>query len=196
MRLSGNFGRAVGPVIGRCQAKKVPVRRAVEETLTSAEDATAAGFVCTPTSADEAVCRMFLCVRCRSQVLVCTPCDRGQIYCFGPCAQEARREKQREARRRHQATTRGRAMHADRNRRYRARRRCVTDHGPAKERKAASLLAPRAPTDTVGPSFSRKFSGYRLCHRCGRSTSAFVRLDALRPGYHHRREKHLQPQGP
>jgi hypothetical protein len=76
----------------------------------------------------DAICRLFLCSRCRVQVLVCRRCDRGQIYCFGGCAQEARRERRREARRRYQATDRGRAMHADRNRRYRARRRCVTDH--------------------------------------------------------------------
>jgi hypothetical protein len=86
----------------------------------------------TAASADEVSCRMFLCVRCRSQVLVCRRCDRGQIYCIGTCAKEARRERQREARRRHQATARGRAMHADRNRRYRARVRCVTDHGVVK----------------------------------------------------------------
>jgi hypothetical protein len=78
----------------------------------------------------DGICRLFLCSRCRVQVLVCRRCDRGQIYCFGACAQEARRERRREARRRYQATDRGRAMHADRNRRYRARRRCVTDHGP------------------------------------------------------------------
>jgi hypothetical protein len=59
--------------------------------------------------ADEVSCRSFLCGRCRSQVLVCRECDRGQIYCIGTCAQEARRDKQREARRRYQATPRGRA---------------------------------------------------------------------------------------
>jgi hypothetical protein len=87
---------------------------------------------CGPACPDEASCRMFLCARCRSQVLVCRRCDRGQIYCVGTCAQEGRRDRQREARRRYQATPRGRAMHAGRNRRYRARQRHVTDHGLAK----------------------------------------------------------------
>jgi hypothetical protein len=175
------------PVIGRCQAKKVPVLRANQLKLTSAEGEKSARWACTAACVDEASCRMFLCARCRSQVLVCTRCDRGQIYCFGTCAQEARCNRQREARRRYQATPRGRAMHADRNRRYRARRRCVTDQGPAKECKAGSLLGLRAITDTSGPSASRKSAGYLFCHHCGRSVSVFLRLSALRPEYHRRK---------
>jgi hypothetical protein len=136
--------------------------------------------------ADEASCRMFSCVRCRSQVLICRRCDRGQIYCIGSCAKEARRDRQREARRRYQATPRGRAMHAERSRRYRARSRCVTDQGPATERKAGRLLALRAHAEVAEPSVSGKFVGYRICHRCEQSASAFLRLSALRPGYSRR----------
>ena len=35
--------------------------------------------------------RLFLCAGCRDQVIVCSCCDRGQIYCAGGCAREARR---------------------------------------------------------------------------------------------------------
>jgi hypothetical protein len=127
-------------------------------------------------SSDEVSCRMFLCARCRSQVLICRRCDRGQIYCTETCAQDARRDNQRQARRRYQATPRGRAMHAARNRCYRARSRCVTDQGPAIERKADSLLALRAHAEVGEQSVSRKFAAYRLCHRCERSASPFLRL--------------------
>jgi hypothetical protein len=41
--------------------------------------------------------RLFVCVRCRTQVLICSCCDRGQIYCAGGCAQEARYHAQRAA---------------------------------------------------------------------------------------------------
>jgi len=88
---------------------------------------------CPAVCVDEDSFRMFLCARCRSQALVCRRCDRGQIYCTPSCAHDARCDHQREARRRHQATPRGRAMHAERNRRYRARASCVTDQGPAHE---------------------------------------------------------------
>jgi hypothetical protein len=124
----------------------------------------------------DGICRLFLCSRCRVQVLVCRRCDRGQIYCFGACAQEARRERRREARRRYQATDRGRAMHADRNRRYRARRRCVTDHGPLVTRSERRL-----PTVNTASSDPPRGSAPHLglCHRCSRSASALVRLSAL-----------------
>jgi hypothetical protein len=45
---------------------------------------------------DQTPCRMFLCVRCRCQVLVCRRFDRGQLYCAGTYAQKARRDRQRE----------------------------------------------------------------------------------------------------
>jgi hypothetical protein len=133
---------------------------------------------------DETSCRMFLCVRCRSQVLVCRRCDRGQIYCIGTCAKEARRERQREARRRHQATARGRAMHADRNRRYRARVRCVTDHGVVKTHKTAALVRLEVFAALSEASSSRKSSTRHRCHHCGHSVSAFVRRSALHPRSH------------
>jgi DNA-binding MarR family transcriptional regulator len=64
--------------------------------------------------------RLFLCVRCQAQVLVCSHCDRGQIYCAQGCAQTARRDAQRAAGRRYQASRRGRVNHAARAGRYRA----------------------------------------------------------------------------
>ena len=42
--------------------------------------------------------------RCQAQVLVCSCCDRGQIYCTGGCAQEARHQAQRAAGGRYQAS--------------------------------------------------------------------------------------------
>jgi len=149
-------------------------------------------------SADEVSCRFFLCGRCRSQVLVCRRCDRGQIYCVGTCAQEARRDKQREARRRYQATPRGRAMHAARNRRYRARGRCVTDQGLANKPKAGPrpLLGSEVDGASSEPVSSRKSPGQLFCHDCRRSASPFLRLSALRRGRHRRRKGQISRRGP
>jgi predicted AAA+ superfamily ATPase len=36
--------------------------------------------------------RLFLCARCRAQVLLCSRCDRGQVYCGPECSQSARRQ--------------------------------------------------------------------------------------------------------
>jgi hypothetical protein len=138
---------------------------------------------CGPACPEEASCRMFLCDRCRCQVLVCRRCDRGQIYCAGTCAQQVRRHQQREARRRYQASPRGRAMHADRNRRYRARQRRVTDQGFLKKSEAGVLPGvevPRVVNERSGP-------GNWRCHFCGQLASAFVRLSTLRPPRHRRK---------
>jgi hypothetical protein len=155
--------------------------------LTKAECGSSANQACAIACADEVSCRMFLCGRCRSQVLVCRRCDRGQIYCVGTCAQEARRDHQREARRRYQASPRGRVLHAERSRRYRARRQCVTDHGPAVERETSLLLECAAVVAVSEPPSVREAPGHGLCRDCGRSASAFLRRSALRPRRHRAR---------
>ena len=40
--------------------------------------------------ADGMPARLFLCQGCRVQVLICSHCDRGHIYCAEGCAGEAR----------------------------------------------------------------------------------------------------------
>ena len=164
--------------------------------LINAECGNSERWTCTAACVDEVSCRMFLCSRCRSQVFVCRQCDRGHIYCIGTCAQEARRDNQRKARRRYQATPRGRAMHATRSRRYRARGRCVTDHGPAKEQKAGSFLESEVGEALSKPSSSRKLPPQWLCHHCRRSASAFVRLSALRPRRNRRKNHQISRRGP
>ena len=140
----------------------------------------------------EDTCRMFLCARCRSQVFVCARCDRGNVYCPGTCAQEGRRARQREARRRYQATDRGRAMHAARNRRYRARSRCVTDQGPNNNHKAGTLLASDVHVALSKPPVGAKWLSQPICHHCRRSTSLFVRRSPLRPRRDARRKGSLR----
>jgi len=74
----------------------------------------------------EPIARRFLCARCRTPVLVCSHCDRGQIYCASGCAAAARGERQRDAARRYQCSRRGRFNHAARTRRWRERQAVST----------------------------------------------------------------------
>ncbi len=148
--------------------------------FTDAEVLNPERLTCHDACLDEVSCRIFLCVCCRRQVLVCRRCDRGQIYCRGTCAQVARREKQRNARRRYQATPRGRAMHAERNRRYRARVRRVTDHGPVIEQETGLLRRFEGSEALREPSAERISPVHSHCHYCGRSASSSLRLSALR----------------
>jgi hypothetical protein len=73
--------------------------------------------------------RLFTCARCRAQVLICSRCDRGHIYCGPRCSQQARRESLRAAGRRYQHSRRGRLTHAERQHRYRRRPHKVTHQG-------------------------------------------------------------------
>lgn len=75
--------------------------------------------------------RMFLCGRCRAQVVLCSRCDRGNVYCGPACSQARRRVSVREAGMRYQGSRAGRFAHAARSQRYRARGQNVTHQGSA-----------------------------------------------------------------
>lgn len=76
----------------------------------------------------QAAGRLFLCARCRAQVLICGRCDRGQRYCTAECSRTMRRASVRDAGRRYQRTRRGRHLHAARARRYPAARNKIVTH--------------------------------------------------------------------
>ena len=125
--------------------------------------------------------RLFLCADCRTLCLICSCCDRGQIYCAGDCAAHARHRAQRAAGRRYQSSRRGRLAHADRTRRYRARGKKVTHHG-SPEPPRDDLLTPGSPTiagDAAIPE-ERPRRTVSHCHWCGRRCPAFVRREFLR----------------
>ena len=131
--------------------------------------------------------RLFLCARCRSQVFICSHCDRGHRYCAEGCAWEARRQSQREAGRRYQRSRDGRFACAERNRRYRARRKNVTHQGSPRHREDDLLLV----TSAVVAGRSANRPVWR-CHWCGRLCAETVRLGPLR----HRRVHRSNRRGP
>ncbi len=78
----------------------------------------------------EPTSRLFSCSRCHIQTVICSHCDRGQIYCSSTCSKASRLQSCRSAERRYQHTPGGKINHALRQKRYRARLRIkVTDHG-------------------------------------------------------------------
>ena len=78
---------------------------------------------------EPATYRLYHCCRCGMQVCICAQCDCGNLYCPGECARLARRESVRRAGARYQRTLRGARRHAERQRRYRERKRDVTHQG-------------------------------------------------------------------
>jgi hypothetical protein len=65
--------------------------------------------------------RLFLCARCRVQVVLCSHCDRGNRYCGRVCRRLARDAARRASASRYQRSWRGRLAHAERSRRWRQR---------------------------------------------------------------------------
>lgn len=125
--------------------------------------------------------RLFLCTRCRAQVVICSCCDRGHIYCAGDCARQARHEAQRAAGRRYQLSHRGRLSHAERARRYRARQNNVTHHGspsaPANDLLIAGSVT--AASDAVSAGDEPRQTAWR-CHWCGCRCPPLIRQGFLR----------------
>jgi hypothetical protein len=125
--------------------------------------------------------RMFLCARCRAQVLLCSRCDRGQRYCSRLCAGAARRAAQRAAAERYQSSRAGRFAHAARARRYRALHKFVTHQGSVTA-PADALLALQTGVPSAGavgvPSQTTAVSG--RCTACGARCAAAVRSGFLR----------------
>jgi hypothetical protein len=65
--------------------------------------------------------RLYSCARCAVQVRICRSCDRGNIYCAGPCAGVRRGESLRRAGLRYQLGRRGAGRHAARQAAWRTR---------------------------------------------------------------------------
>jgi len=66
--------------------------------------------------------RLYLCARCRVQVILCSRCDRGNRYCGRQCRHQARMQARRQTAQRYQRSWNGRIAHAQRSRRWRQRR--------------------------------------------------------------------------
>ncbi len=134
----------------------------------------------------ESTSRLFLCGRCRAQVLICSHCDRGQVYCGPRCSEAARTRSRREAGRRYQRSRPGRFAHAERSRRYRLRRKNVTHQGSPAAVPEGLLPSPSEGTANrpVFIAIPPPITAWR-CHRCGRHCAAFVRL-----GFRRRRGSH------
>jgi hypothetical protein len=123
--------------------------------------------------------RLFLCARCRSAVIICSHCDRGQRYCSAACSHQARTCSQRAASKRYQDSRKGRHAHARRQGQWRARQQMVTHQG-SPPTPCADVLPPDE-TAALQASANQTCK----CHFCGRSVSVFVRLGFLGCRFRH-----------
>jgi len=125
--------------------------------------------------------RLFNCAGCRRQVVICSHCDRGNRYCGPGCAQAARRRSVGEAGRRYQNSRRGRFAHAERQRRYRQRRKQKVTHRGSPPTPTDETLPVESSVSVRGDESVAEDAGDGIrCHFCARICAPFVRLQFLR----------------
>lgn len=117
--------------------------------------------------------RLFNCNHCRCQVVICSDCDRGNIYC-SDCSGVARAEAVRSAGKRYQNTPRGKHKHAARQQQYRLRVAKKVTHQGSPDLSLHDLLLdvskgqPQIKLESVTKEF--------CCHFCGNQCSPHLRL--------------------
>ncbi len=127
--------------------------------------------------------RLFLCALCYEQVIICTRCDRGNIYCSFSCSFTARKNSLREAGVRYQRSHKGRLNHALRQRHYMQRLRefknKMTHQGSIKTTSDGLLpLVKNKATKTV----KTQINGPTICCLCHTVVSPWLRSRFLRYG--------------
>lgn len=68
------------------------------------------------------VARLYDCLSCMTKVIICSNCDRGNVYCV-QCAPIAKAKSKKAAAKRYQNSRQGRLNHAKRQRAYRQRQK-------------------------------------------------------------------------
>lgn len=142
----------------------------------------------------ELTARFFYCQNCRCQVIICSQCDRGNIYCQ-PCARIMRKKRLRESCKRYQSTLKGGISHARRQKVYREKLKKVTHHG-SKKHSDCDLIFSHKNNKIV--NFQDLNPEKIFCCFCGKCCSKFLRQDFLRKkaGKKHRQHSSSWPCAP
>ena len=113
--------------------------------------------------------RIFYCVLCKEQCVICSCCDRGQIYCSKTCSNSARRSSCLAAGERYQKTHYGRLKHAMRQSRYRQRKREET------KKVTHQGSPPSKDCDLLSSELNEANKRTDYCHFCGKAVNGFLR---------------------
>jgi hypothetical protein len=126
--------------------------------------------------------RFFSCFCCHQQVVICSHCDRGNLYCGAMCSQRTRILNHRIANQTYQQSLKGRLKHAQRQQRYRAQK--ITTSKKVTDRGSPDLPAHDVLPDRPDEGRTQLVDTTR-CHFCGDVVSHFLRNGFLR---HHRND--------
>lgn len=112
--------------------------------------------------------RLFNCTRCNITVMICSNCDRGNMYCGQQCSLLARKQSMLIAGKQYQNSYKGRVAHALRQKRYRDwLKQKVTHHG-SQEQHLNVLLSSNDIKDKLQQKCNKNdLNAGGQCHFCG-----------------------------
>ena len=126
--------------------------------------------------------RLFHCLRCHHQVMVCQQCDVGQRYCARGCRQHARKDSCKRAQLKYQNSRKGRLNNAQRQQRFRQRQiektKKVT-HQTSLSRPANDLLIQKPVADKKIRK-KQNIQKHNGCHFCGCRCGPLFRVGFLK----------------
>jgi len=124
--------------------------------------------------------RLYQCLRCHQQVMICQQCDRGQRYCAGECRHIARKISCQRANKKYQNSRQGRFNNAERQSRFRYRKnqynenkQKVTDQGSPSMPVNDLLIEKHCPQEISEKL--QHISTENICHFCGCPCGPFFR---------------------
>ena len=126
----------------------------------------------------EPTSRLYQCLFCHAQTVVCSKCDHGQIYCSKVCSKIARYKSLKLAGIRYQATFSGKRHHAARQASYRKRQNKIVTHlgSPQTPQRASIQLFENNPKKTE----NRQLGSPPICCFCKKPVSYWLRNHFLR----------------
>lgn len=129
---------------------------------------------------NEASGRLYHCLRCRCQVVICSHCDHGNIYCGSRCSGNARSERRKLVSQSYQSSLRGRQKNAARQASYRIRQMEKVTHQGSLDLPLNDLLSspPEGPADPAIPKVKKMDS----CFFCNKHLHPALRIDFLNRG--------------
>lgn len=126
--------------------------------------------------------RLYHCLLCHAQVIICHRCDRGNRYCTNGCSKIARLTSQKRSAIKYQQSRPGRFNNAARQKRFREQKvkksQKVTHHRSQKISLSAVLNKPPKIAKSVTQPL--KHTTILYCAHCGEVCNPFLRHDFLR----------------
>ncbi len=120
--------------------------------------------------------RLYNCARCHCQVIICSHCDRSNIYCTSSCSQSARSQSRRRAGKKYQSSRKGRFNNAQRQQRYRQRQmQKVTHQGSTLNEVNALLQNNTNRANSVSRQKLTRREKQTHCHFCHCECDSFLR---------------------